>query len=167
MPLSLPEALLLQRRKGEGSCLALQERGAVTKRPLILCVDDEWNGLEGRKMLLEDHGYQVLAASSGTEALQIVASHRVDLVLLDYHMPVMNGDVIAERMKASQPDVPIAILSADEGLSGSALKSVEAFVSKSESPGNLLTIVEHLLEDRFPIAAPESSEAVGPQRRAA
>jgi CheY-like chemotaxis protein len=139
----------------------------VTKRPLILCVDDEWNGLEGRKMLLEERGYQVLAATSGTEALQLFASHPIDLVLLDYHMPAMNGDVIAERMKASQPDVPIAILSADVGLPTSALKSVEAFVSKSESPANLLLIVQHLLDVRFLIAEPEGPETVGRQRRAA
>jgi CheY-like chemotaxis protein len=138
----------------------------VTKRPLILCVDDEWNGLEGRKMLFEERGYQVLAATSGTEALQLFASHPIDLVLLDYHMPAMNGDVIAERMKASQPDVPIAILSADVGLPTSALKSVEAFVSKSESPANLLLIVQHLLDVRFLIAEPEP-ETVGRQRRAA
>ena len=56
------------------------------------------------------------------------------MVLLDYHMPKANGDVIAERMKASQPDVPIAMLSADEGLPESALESVDVFISKSESP---------------------------------
>lgn len=82
-------------------------------------------------------------------------------------MPAMNGDVIAEQMKASQPDVPIAILSADVGLPTSALKSVEAFVSKSESPANLLLIVEHLLDVRFLTAAPEGPETVGRQRRAA
>lgn len=67
----------------------------MRKRPLILCVDDEWNGLEDHKMLFEERGYQVLAATSGAEALQLFASHPVDLVLLDYHMPTMNGDVIA------------------------------------------------------------------------
>lgn len=137
----------------------------MTKRPLILCVDDEWNGLEGRKMLFEERGYQVLAATSGAEALELFASHPVDLVLLDYHMPVMNGDVVAERMKASQPDVPIAILSGDVGLPTSALKSVEAFVSKSESPANLLVIAEHLLDVRFRIAARDGAEIE--QRRAA
>ena len=52
-------------------------------------------------------------------------------------------------MKAGEPDVPIALLSADDGLPESALKWVDAFVSKSESPSNLLQIVEHLLELRF------------------
>jgi CheY-like chemotaxis protein len=166
VPLFLPEALLLQRRKRKFFRLAAaRERSAMRKRPLILCVDDEWNGLEGRKMLFEERGYQVLVTSNGAEALQLFASHPVDLVLLDYHMPEMNGDVLAERMKARRPELPIAILSADVGLPANALKSLEAFISKSESPANLLLIVEHLLEARFPIAASDGSEIE--QQRAA
>jgi CheY-like chemotaxis protein len=114
-----------------------------------MCVDDEWNGLEGRKMLFEEAGCKVLVDTSGAEALQLFASNPVDLVLLDYHMPGMNGDVFAERMKAGQSDVPIALQSAEEGLPDSALKWVDAFVSKSEWPANLLQIVEHLLDLRF------------------
>jgi CheY-like chemotaxis protein len=124
-------------------------------------VDDEWSGLAGRRMLLEQRGYQVLAATSGEEALQLFASHPTDLVLLDYHMPKMNGDVIATRMKASQPDVPVAMLSAEEGLPESALESVDVFISKSESPTSLLEIVEHLLDLRFlftPLDIPQNAK---------
>ena len=95
--------------------MARRIRGSVvTKRPVILCVDDEWNGLEGRAILFGERGYKVLVATSGEEALQVFASHATDLVLLDYYMPEANGDVIAKCMKASQPDIPIAMLSADE-----------------------------------------------------
>src|SRR6202011_1898384 len=97
-------------------------------------------------------GYKVLVATNGADALHLFASHPVDLVLLDYHMPGMNGDVVAEHMKAGQSDVPIALLSADDGLPESALSCVDGFVSKSESPANLLLIVEHLLDLRLPFA---------------
>ena len=139
----------------------------MTKRPVILCVDDEWNGLEGRRMLFEGRGYNVLVAAGGEEALQLFASHPTDLVLLDYHMPKANGDVIAERMKASQPDVPIAMLSADEELPESALESVDVFISKSESPTSLLEIVEHLLDLRFLFAPFDDPKAGGGQGRVA
>lgn len=139
----------------------------MTKRRVILCVDDEWNALEGRRMLFEGRGYNVLVAASGEEALQLFASHSTDLVLLDYHMPKGNGDVIAERMKASQPDVPIAMLSADEGLPESALESVDVFISKSESPASLLEIVEHLLDLRFLFAPFDGPQAGGRHRRVA
>jgi CheY-like chemotaxis protein len=138
----------------------------MPRRPVILCVDDELNGLEGRKMLLEEGGCKVLVASSGADALQLFASHPVDLVLLDHHMPAMNGDAAAEHMKAGQPDVPIALLSADDGLPESALRWVDAFVSKSESPANLLQIVEYLL-DLHLLFARFNDLAGGRRRRAA
>lgn len=138
----------------------------MPRKPLILCVDDEWNGLEGRKMVFEEAGWKVLVATSGAEALQLFASHPIDLVLLDYHMLGMNGDVVAEHMKAGEPDVPIALLSADDGLPEIALKWVDAFVSKSESPSNLLQIVEHLLELRF-LFTPFDGLTGGRGRRAA
>ena len=121
----------------------------MKRRPVILCVDDEWDWLEGHKMLLEERGYQVLVATNGVEALHFFTSHPVDVVLLDYHMPHMNGDVVADRMKAIHSGVPIAMLSADEELSDSALRSVDAFVSKGESPERLLEIVERLLDLRL------------------
>jgi CheY-like chemotaxis protein len=138
----------------------------MPRRLLVLCVDDELNGLEGRKILLEEAGFKVLVATSGADALQLFASHPVDLVLLDYHMPGMNGDVIAEHMKAGQSDVPIALLSADDGLPESALTWVDGFVSKSESPANLLLIVEHLLDLRL-LFAPLDGLSGGRGRRAA
>jgi len=136
----------------------------MKQKPVILCVDDDWNGLEGRRMLFEERGYQVLVATSGEEALQLFASPPTDLVLLDYHMPKMNGDVVAQRMKALQPDVPLALLSADENIQESALESVDVFISKSESPASLLEIVEHLLDLRFlfaPFHHPKSGRLQG------
>jgi CheY-like chemotaxis protein len=111
-------------------------------------------------------GSRSWVATSGADALQLFASHPVDLVLLDYHMPGMSGDVIAEHMKAGQSDVPIALLSADDGLPESALTWVDGFVSKSESPANLLLIVEHLLDLRL-LFAPLDGLSGGRGRRAA
>ena len=117
-------------------------------------------------MLLEEAGFKVLVATSGADALQLFASNPVDLVLLDYHMPGTNGDVVAGHMKAGQSDVPIALLSADDGLPESALSWVDEFVSKSESPANLLQIVKHLLDLRF-LFAPLDGLTGGRRRRAA
>jgi CheY-like chemotaxis protein len=100
-------------------------------------------------MLLEESGCTVLASTSGAEALQLFASNPVDLVLLDYHMPQMNGDAVAERMKAHQPDVPIVLLSGDDELPQRVLRSVDVFVSKSQPPESLLQTIEHLLDLRF------------------
>jgi CheY-like chemotaxis protein len=69
-------------------------------------------------------------------------------------------------MKANQPDIPIALLSADEGLPDMTLTWVDAFVSKNESPANLLQIVKRLLELRY-LFAPIDGLTGGRRRRAA
>src|SRR5229473_1634547 len=104
----------------------------MTGKPVILsCADNASSKLEGRKVLLEEDGYQVLTAANGKEALQALASNPVDLVLLDCHMPQEDSGVAAMQMKACKPDVPIALLSG-EGLPPSALEAVDAFIPKSE-----------------------------------
>ena len=49
----------------------------------ILCIDDHWNGLIGRKMLLENNGYKVLEATGGDEGLKLFLSHSTLQGLLD------------------------------------------------------------------------------------
>jgi CheY-like chemotaxis protein len=116
-------------------------------KPIILCVDDTPSVLEGHKMLLEENGYRVVTATNGKEAVQAFTSHSVDLVLLDYHMPEMNGGMAAARMKDSKPDVPVALLSSDECLP--LPEAVDCFIPKSESITSLLEKVDYLLGLRF------------------
>src|SRR5580700_6250754 len=111
----------------------------------ILCIDDHWNGLIGRKMLLEQGGYEVLEASGGDEGLKLFRSHAIDAVVLDYQMPGMNGDVVAAKMKSINSHIPIMLLSAYEPLPKSKLKSVDSFLTKSQPPNILLSAVHELL----------------------
>jgi CheY-like chemotaxis protein len=111
----------------------------------ILCIDDHWNGLIGRKMLLEQSGYEVLEATGGDEGLKLFRSHAVDAVVVDYQMPGMNGDVVAAKMKRINAHVPIMLLSAYGPLPKSKLKSVDSFVSKSQPPNILLSSLHDLL----------------------
>jgi len=114
----------------------------------ILCIDDHWNGLIGRKMLLEKNGYEVLEASGGDEGLKLFRSHPVDAVVLDYQMPGMNGDVVAAKMKRIKSHVPIMLLSAYGPLPKNKLKAVDTFLSKSQPSGILLSNLQSLLEGR-------------------
>jgi CheY-like chemotaxis protein len=112
----------------------------------ILCVDDHWHGLIGRKMLLEENGYEVLAATDGAEGLQLLLSQNVDAVVLDYQMPGMNGDIVAAKMKRINSRVPIMLLSAYGPLPKQKLKSVDTFLSKSQPPTVLLSSLRQLLD---------------------
>jgi CheY-like chemotaxis protein len=117
-------------------------------KPVVLCVDDTPSALEGQKMLLEENGYRV-TATNGKEAVQVFTSHSVDLVLLDYHMPEMNGGMAAVRIKDSKPDVPVALLSGDECLPSRDLEVVDCFIPKFEPIVSLLEKVDYLLSQRF------------------
>ena len=114
----------------------------------ILCIDDHWKGLIGRKMLLESSGYRVLEATGGDEGLKLFQSHTVDAVVLDYQMPGMNGDVVAAKMKGINAHVPIMLLSAYGPLPTNKLRSVDSFVSKSQPPSILLSSLKDMLAER-------------------
>ena len=110
----------------------------------ILCIDDHWNGLIGRKLFLESNGYEVLEATGGDEGLKLFKSHSVDAVVLDYQMPGMNGDVVAAKMKRVKSHVPIMLLSAYGPLPASKLVAVDTFLSKSQPPKILLSTLHDL-----------------------
>src|ERR1035438_8574788 len=114
----------------------------------ILCIDDHWNGLIGRKLFLESNGYEAREATSGDEGLKLFKSHSVDAVVLDYQMPGMNGDVVAAKMKRVKSHVPIMLLSASGPLPKSKLEAVDTFLSKSQPPKILLSTLQDLLNRR-------------------
>ena len=133
----------------------------MTRKPVILWVNDGWSVLEGREMLLEENGYQILTAANGKEAVQAFISNAVDLVLLDQHVPQIDDGVVAIHMRACKPDVPIALLSGHDSLPPSALEAVDAFISKSEP---ITSLLEKVLSLRFlfqPLASSWADE-VGP-----
>lgn len=118
------------------------------RKPVVLCVDDEVNGLIGREALLKQKGYDVLISTSPREALKLLASCRVDAVVLDYEMPGTYGDVVASRMKQLKPDIPIMLLSAHDSFAEEVLDQVDTFLSKSEPPHTFVAAVEVLLAGR-------------------
>jgi CheY-like chemotaxis protein len=65
------------------------------------------------KSLLEGHGFEVLAAQNGEEALGLAKQHpgRIHLLLTDVVMPGINGRVLAERLLVTRPDTKILYMS--------------------------------------------------------
>lgn len=122
------------------------------RTPVILCVDDELTGLIGREALLKLKGYHVLTSTSPHEALELFSSQRVGLVVLDYQMPEMRGDLLVTRMKLLKPEIPIMLLSAHDELAEELFDQVDMFFSKTEPPWRFVEAVQALLtrgEDFF------------------
>jgi two-component system NtrC family response regulator len=88
----------------------------------ILIVDDEKNYLTILSAILEDEGFEVLAALGGQEALEVHKTSDLDLILTDMKMPAMDGIELLENIKSVDPDLPVIMMTAH----GTVDKAVEA-----------------------------------------
>ncbi len=110
----------------------------------VLCVDDEKIGLRVRKIMLESHGFRVLTANNGQQGLSLFDNNHVDLVVLDYYMPGLNGGDVAAEMRRRRPNVPIIFLSAYFSLPPAALELANAFITKGDPPDVLIEKIQEL-----------------------
>jgi CheY-like chemotaxis protein len=86
---------------------------AAPEKKTILVVEDEAPLQEAVKMKLEREGYEVLIASSGEEAVQLLHEKRPTLVWLDILLPGMNGIEVLQkiRQEPTLKDLPVVIVS--------------------------------------------------------
>jgi diguanylate cyclase (GGDEF)-like protein/PAS domain S-box-containing protein len=117
---------------------------------LILIVDDELTVRKLMQVLLHSQGYRTLTATSGKEALTLIARQPPDLILLDIMMPGMDGYEVASQLKADKAtsSIPIIMLSA-LGEQSARLLGLEAgaedFLSKPVESAELWLKVRNLL----------------------
>ncbi len=119
----------------------------MSASPTILLVDDEPSLISLLTLVFESEGYSVLSALSGEKALRIFSATPVDLVVLDFLMPGMDGGQVAEQMRALHPEVPIVMLSACLSVPDGARGKVDAFVEKGAGTETLLGVVRRTLQD--------------------
>src|ERR687884_2141245 len=79
--------------------------------PSILMVDDDPHVLRSLRAALESHGYRVRSATTGPTALDLCATERPDVVLLDLALPGLDGVEVCRRLR-NWSRVPILVLSA-------------------------------------------------------
>ena len=82
----------------------------------ILLVDDRPENLKLLSDLLEEQGYEVQQAINGVVALQAIAIACPDVILLDIHMPELDGYTVCQRLKANPQtqDIPVIFISAKD-----------------------------------------------------
>jgi len=111
---------------------------------VLLCIDDNEDVLECEKAFLESFGYTVLTAASGGQGLELASIYPVDVVIVDYVMPEMNGQEVAIEMRRLKPQAPIIMLSASMEVPEQALKLVDAFIVKDRLASQLLPAIAQL-----------------------
>jgi CheY-like chemotaxis protein len=114
------------------------------KPAVLLCIDDNEDVLECEKSFLESFGYTVLTAATGSRGLELASMHSVDLVIVDYIMPEMNGHEVAIAMRRLRPQAPIIMLSGAVDVPEQALKWVDAFIAKDRLASQLLPAITQL-----------------------
>lgn len=88
-----------------------RKSGGARPKERILVVDDEKMLLILTAEFLRDAGFEVVTAQSGFECLDLLRSipKKFDLVLLDLHMPLMNGEETFQRIRAFRPDARVLL----------------------------------------------------------
>lgn len=117
----------------------------------VLVVDDDTANLRMASHILVEEGMRVSCVKSGMETLSFLQSNRPDLILLDVHMPGLDGFETLEKIRALDEDrrkIPVIFLTADEdaevekrGLSAGAMD----FIRKPFVPEVMLIRVHHMI----------------------
>ncbi|MDQ3427791.1 MAG: response regulator, partial [Gemmatimonadota bacterium] len=134
-----------QAKKGQRKTLPL---GTET----ILLVEDETAVRNSARRLLERHGYTVLEARHGVDALRLLeeTGRNVDLVLSDVVMPEMGGRELVERLRAERPQLKVIYMSGytEQAItSGGVLPPRTAFLEKPFTVDQLMRLVRELLDE--------------------
>jgi DNA-binding response OmpR family regulator len=95
--------------------------------------------------LLRENGYELVTATNGSEGLRLLMSRPVDAIVLEYHLGLLDGAVVAAEIKKAKPQLPIVMLAEDLELPEGALKSVDALVTKSDGAHFLWATVHFVL----------------------
>lgn len=117
--------------------------------PLILVVEDDpqvrW--YIGTALLREEGGYDVVEASNGAEALELLARMPAppDLVITDVRMPSIDGRILGRRLAKRWPTVPVLYMSGYDSGPARGEAPLEPLVDKPVAPDAFLAVVRSLL----------------------
>jgi len=114
----------------------------------ILVIDDEAGPRESLRMILKDR-HRVRTAENGPQGLEMIRQQKPDLVFLDIRMPGMDGVEVMQRIKAFDPDIEVAIITAYaavETAQAAVRQGALDYLSKPFAVSDVLDIVERALE---------------------
>lgn len=116
----------------------------------ILLVDDEKDLILLNKVMLEAHGYEIVSANDGKEALEVVTSEKPDLIIMDIKMPVMDGYEALTRLKKDlkTKSIPVIMLTAlgdSESLFKAECLEASEYVTKSFESQDLLELIKRYI----------------------
>ena len=116
-------------------------------KPSVLIVDDELGARQSLEVVLEDR-FQVVSAENGKQALEILRETNVDVVLLDVHMPDMDGLEVLQRVKELDDSMDVIMVSA-LNLARKAVDAIKLgaydYITKPYEPEDLISTVDRAI----------------------
>ncbi|HEX5480293.1 MAG TPA: response regulator [Dehalococcoidia bacterium] len=111
----------------------------------VLIVDDDASILRMLRLVFQGDGFEVITATNGREALDVVSRHDPAVIVLDLEMPVMDGRTCFRELRSRGDATPVLILSAYGAERAKAELHAEGCVAKPFEPDHLIAEVERLL----------------------
>lgn len=126
-------------------------KNARGKKELLLIVEDEVEVAEVAAEMLADEGYKVVVAHDGFEALKIYEKigAQIGLVVLDFFLPVMDGDAVFDELRGLNPDIAVVLSSGfaeEQKISAMLGQGLRGFMPKPYSREKLLRQVRSVLD---------------------
>lgn len=144
-PVDLPNLIKTIQKEGEAV-------DKLKEFKSILIVDDDATALRSMKSLLSTH-YKILVANSGMNAITILAKNKVDLILLDFEMPIVNGPKVLEMIRSdpNTANIPVMFLTA-KGDKRSIMEVLrfkpEKYLLKTMLPKDILDSIDEFFKNR-------------------
>jgi CheY-like chemotaxis protein len=113
--------------------------------PTILCIDDNVLLLALRRALLESSDFKVFTADNGPAGIEIANREAIDVVIVDYQMPGMDGGTVAKELRRRCPNVAILLSSGVEKIPESVQMMMDGVVAKGKSTAALVKEIERVI----------------------
>jgi CheY-like chemotaxis protein len=122
----------------------MAEQKRIFGKRILLVDDDPWVR-ESIKLTLTMDRHEVVEATGGAEAIELVKSQPFDLIILDFFMPGMQGGEVARRVRDIAPTLPILMITGYLEKLGDCDKQVDAVIGKPFAIDDLRRAIAELL----------------------
>lgn len=130
--------------------------------PRVLLVDDEVQPLQLRAQIMKLHGFSVLTADGPMKAITLMAQtaiEKIQVAILDYNKPGMNGCMLARRLRSIFPELKTILYSGAIDIPLEETTSVDVVVSKADGVEALISRVLQFVQ-----GAPTMQDRLSPVR---
>lgn len=131
------------------------------KNVRILWTDDEIDLLKPHILFLKEKGFEVLTASNGDDAIEMVAQNDFDLIFLDENMPGLSGLQTLTLIKEKKPSIPVIMItkSEEEDIMDQAIGSkIADYLIKPVNPKQILLSIKKNLDTKRLVSEKTLSE---------